>query len=287
MVGGEPESRTIDSLKREDGMSVSGLNGLAQSRANAALQLLRASGEDGASTGDADAPGLIQPNRGSKPAQSAAQTIRAILENQAAAVSAPKARPRVALDLSPEAYNRPATVEEFERLAEILLEPGDSIELMIGAQTYGVEGAAKLSDEELRFAVDILSSNIQHKENRIENMEAGIREGAARPDASKQQRIIAEALDNGTLEIVPLDEFGVTFSTVHTIAVSQIGWSAFSNGYESSFSELVELNARMRVEQDDGTYIDPESGKYVSYVFTNGQGFFLMADGPQNAASAA
>ena len=292
-------------------MSVSGLNGLAQSRANAALQLLQAGGRDDASGEDADAPGLIQPNRGSRPFRSAAQTIRAILDNQNAADSAsasaaksapsepidysyllqdenlsPARRRSLELDAEINEMNRPATVAEFKRLASDLLDPGDSLRLTISGRTYGVEGADRLSADELRFAVDVMTRNVLLKERTVERVETIIRENAARPDANAQARANLAALDNGTLELVPFEEFGVKYSSIYDIHVSKIGRSAFSNASTSDLGKLLEVREKMMVKQDDGTYIDPESGKYVTYIRSGERGFFILSDPPEAAAAA-
>lgn len=107
------------------------------------------------------------------------------------------------------------------------------------------------------------------------------RQAASRPGASDFSRNIHQAYLEGRIELVPAEEYGVGSETAVSFHFAANGdfmgssWKVSTPADSLSFADLKQTRLK---EQDDGSWIDIETGRYAAGVYFGGRSYVATFD---------
>lgn len=181
--------------------------------------------------------------------------------------------------------------EHGDALMQKVIERMDQIDhteitVTIGAETFDLRDAAdKLGDRNIGMIASYASQIAVTDEEFQAQVVAALETAAMNEKGSAFNKMAYQAYLEGELEFVPAEEFGIKKHITQNFAFSESGkWvSSGSIGFESAdvgTATNEELMQTRVVKQEDGTFIDPETGRYAHFTQIGGRAMVAFFDRP-------
>lgn len=151
------------------------------------------------------------------------------------------------------------------------------ITVTIGAETYSLrEAAGKLSDRNIGIIADYANQIATTDQEFQDQVVATMKMAAENAGGSEFNRMAYQAYLDGRMEFVPAETFGVSKHVTQNFAFSKDGQWLSSGGAASADRDIgpstnEELMRDRVVRQDDGTFRDPETGRYAHFTQIGGR----------------
>ena len=155
--------------------------------------------------------------------------------------------------------------------------------IKVGEIQFPGAAAAALGDKNILHIVGYANQLTTSDEQAMIKFGEMSETSATRPEASKFSKIIYNAFRAGEVELIPAKDFGIETQRSITFKFSASGEFLGSESLnDNSVGDITagQLYDTRFLQQDDGTRIDTETGRYASYVDVGGRDYIMMLGRP-------
>ncbi|ABI75392.1 hypothetical protein HNE_3420 [Hyphomonas neptunium ATCC 15444] len=158
---------------------------------------------------------------------------------------------------------------------------GVSVQFRVDGAAAPDDVAGWMGDRNIGILADHAASVAATPEEALAQYGEIARQAAARPGASDFSKQIHQAYLEGRIELVPAEEYGVKSETAvafHFAANGDFRGSSWNVSTPADSLSLADLKQTRLKEQDDGSWIDTETGRYAAGISFGGRSYVATFD---------
>lgn len=182
---------------------------------------------------------------------------------------------------------REAGVANLQNALGRFAEAGFGFEFDVDGKPFPGAAAAALGDKNIGFIDDYSKEVVTTDEEALAKLAESAEYVASRPSSSVFSKIVNEAYKAGKVELIPAEEFGIESQhgvTFHFSNKGEFLGSSYSSKNNLGITTVGDLYETRLIQQEDGSRIDIETGRYASYVIVGGRDYIATFDRPAEYA---